>query len=79
MSTARREATDPVAVSLLSDLDRLTERARAAAEEVSRLMSHRNDLFVQLKALGVTHREIAAHSDLTEMAVKKAIDKTTRG
>lgn len=74
----RRKATEPEAVELLAKLDGLTAEAAEHAARGEQLMADRNALFVALKALGVTHREIAEHSDLTEMAVKKAIDKTVR-
>ena len=76
--SGRREADDPEALALLAELDDLTDQARRIATEADDVMAARNRCFVRLKELRVTHREIAAHSDLTEMAVKKAIDKTLR-
>lgn len=76
--SGRREASDPAALELLAELDEITTamEANAAAGEV--LMARRNGVFLRLKEHEVTHREIAAHAKLTEMAVKKAIDKTQR-
>lgn len=76
--SGRREADSPVALRLLKKLDSVTAALRRNAAKGDDLMRERNELFVQLKAEDVTHREIASHADLTEMAVKKAIDKTTR-
>lgn len=73
--SARRHATEPEALELLARLDKVTAAMAANEAEGDRLMRERNLLFLQLKAHEVTHREIAEHADLTEMAVKKAIDK----
>lgn len=77
--SGRREATSPEALRLLSRLDKVTGALARNSAKGDELMAERNELFVQLKAADVTHREIASHADLTEMAVKKAIDKSTRG
>ena len=76
--SSRRQATSPEALRLLAKLDRITSQLEKNAAKGDDLMRQRNDLFLELKAHEVTHREIATHANLTEMAVKKAIDKTTR-
>lgn len=76
--SSRRQATSPEALRLLAKLERVTHRLEANTAKGEDLMRERNDLFLALKAEDVTHREIASHANLTEMAVKKAIDKTTR-
>jgi hypothetical protein len=73
--SGRRDATEPEALALLDELGTVTAALEENAAAGDEIMRRRNELFVQLKALDVTNREIAARSKLTEMAVKKAIDK----
>jgi DNA-directed RNA polymerase specialized sigma24 family protein len=74
----RREATSPEALALLDRLGSVTSEIGSTSKHLDELLAERNRMFVDLKALDVTHREIAARAGITEMAVKKAIDKTTR-
>lgn len=76
--SGRRHADTPEQLQALAKLGEVTAEYAALAERMDEVMARRNGLFVTLKSMGVTHREIAQHSGLTEMAVKKAIDKTTR-
>ncbi len=61
--------------SMLAQLPALAAAITANAEEGRQLIEARNQLFVALKAAGVTQRRIAEAAGVTDMAVKKATDR----
>lgn len=75
MSGKPQLASDPQAVKLLRRLDGVVGRLATAEDRVDTLADERNDLFCQLLDMGVTQREVASRSNLSEPAVAKAVRK----
>lgn len=75
MSGSPQMTTDPAALVLLTELDDVCMELRAAEGEVESASTRRNRLFMQLRDMDVTQREIADRAGISEPAVAKAIKK----
>lgn len=75
MSGRPQVTEDPEAQRLLAELDTVCEQLSKAETALDATSAHRNRLFVELRQLGVTQREIAERAKISDPAVAKAIRK----
>lgn len=75
MSGKPQLTDNPEAQQLLLELDEVCEKLTRDEAAVDAISAHRNRLFVQLRRLGVTQRQIAARAKISEPAVAKALRK----
>lgn len=75
MSGSPQLTTDPEAQRLLAALDDACMELVAGEAEVEQASRERNRLFMVLRDMGVTQREIADRAKISEPAVAKAIKK----
>ena len=75
MSGSPQLTTDPEAQRLLAELDDACMEIVAGEAEVEQASRERNRLFMVLRDMGVTQREIADRAKISEPAVAKAIKK----
>ncbi len=75
MSGSPQLTADPEAQRLLAELDTACTALVAGEAEVEQASRERNRLFMVLRDMGVTQREIADRAKISEPAVAKAIKK----
>lgn len=75
MSGRQQLTDDPKALALLEQLDDVCAELGKAETTVEDTSRQRNRLFLQLRRLGVTQRQIADRAGISEPAVAKAIRK----
>lgn len=75
MSGSPQLTTDPEAQRLLAELDQACDELVKGETVVDEASARRNHLFMVLRDMGVTQREIADRAKISEPAVAKAIKK----
>ena len=75
MSGSPQMTTDPEAQQLLAELDQACAALVEAETNVDEASRRRNHLFMRLRDMDVTQREIADRAKISEPAVAKAIKK----
>lgn len=75
MSGSPQLTADPEAQALLAELDQACEALVSGEAAVDEASATRNRLFMRLRDMGVTQREIADRAKISEPAVAKAIRK----
>lgn len=74
---ARQDTDNPEAIALFGNLVGLSQRESEIRAELDSILEVRNATFLRLVQLDVTYREIAEHTNVTPMGVRKAVERMT--